>query len=111
VSLLAPRRSWLVPRTINVPLPRLPRLQSRDICGITTRLLPVWPPPGAVQDLAQLLPCIRFPLMNDAELAAVAAHPMCGRSVLLQELLLEAAEARREEDARGPQARSSTPAG
>jgi hypothetical protein len=54
-----------------------------------------------MQDLDQLLPCIRFPLMLDGELEAVRRHAMCQRSGLLQELLHEALEARREEQASG----------
>lgn len=58
-----------------------------------------------MQDLDQLLPCIRFPLMRDEELEAVRRHAMCQRSSLLQELLQEALDARMDEEGqRAPQA-------
>ncbi|KAL4421040.1 hypothetical protein ABPG77_007515 [Micractinium sp. CCAP 211/92] len=50
-----------------------------------------------MQDLEQLLPCIRFPLMRDSELELVRQHAMWGRSSLLRELLQEALDARSEE--------------
>ncbi|KAL4459024.1 hypothetical protein ABPG75_013889 [Micractinium tetrahymenae] len=56
-----------------------------------------------MQDLEQLLPCIRFPLMNDGELEMVRRHAMWGRSGLLRELLQEALDARSEEEAEGGQ--------
>lgn len=40
--------------------------------------------------LDQLLPLVRFPLMSDDELAALAAHPLRHKSVVLADLLAEA---------------------
>lgn len=44
----------------------------------------------SLQELEEVLPLIRFPLMSDSELQAVAEHPVATRSSLLQELLREA---------------------
>jgi hypothetical protein len=62
-----------------------------------------------LDEVEAVLQDIRFPLMSDEELAAVAGHPMRDRSAALRELISEALEARAEEGA-GPVGGSAGPA-
>lgn len=50
--------------------------------------------------LDQLLPLVRFPLMSDEELAALADHPLRHKSVVLSDLLTEAHLCHAAEEAR-----------
>lgn len=54
------------------------------------------PQPRTLGELGFLLQYIRFPQMSDAELEAVAAHPLAASSPVLVELLREALDARAE---------------
>jgi hypothetical protein len=48
----------------------------------------------------RLLPLVRFPLMSDAELAALSEHPLRHRSAVLGDLLAEAQRCHAADEAR-----------